>query len=329
MRTSTPAKGCPQLPCLPVGQVDDRGARRSTARTSRSSRTGSPAHRARAARAAGSTAARLPGPRLDRSAVANRGCAREPRGLVGPAAEERHPLALEEVERALGLGHRFGEQRRAGDEHAQQTAREPTGPEERHRDVEAVVGADAPRVEARRHRARARRRGCGRRPSARPRLPDVKSTTKSSAGRTASSSASTSASSTRRVAGRSSTNHTCAEEREHGCRRPASVAVAMPGATASRSSRYERPRNERASTRWVTPATRSCASSSGGRSSVLSGTSTPPTRSTAAAITAHSMPFGSEQPDPRALADPGRDEPRGERAALVVELGVRDRRGHR
>ena len=47
-------------------------------------------------------------------------------------------------------------------------------------------------------------------------------------------------------------------------------------------------------------------------------------RAIAAAITAHSMPFGNTSPT-RALAHAARREPRRQRAALVVELGVGDR----
>ena len=72
------------------------------------------------------------------------------RGLVRPAAEERGALSLEQRERAVGFRRRFGEQRRAGDERAEQAAGEPARPEERHRDVQAVVGADPPRLESRR-----------------------------------------------------------------------------------------------------------------------------------------------------------------------------------
>ena len=219
MRTSTPSNGCPQLPCLPAGRSTSSRAPqygpnvsvipKRFARAPGAGRCPARQHRGQAARA---EARQVDGrePRVGGQS----------RGLVGPAAEQRRPFPFEELERALGLGDRLGEQRRARDEHAQQPAGEAAGPEERHRDVEAVVGADPPRFEARRDRARARCRGCGRRPWARRGCPEVNSTTKSSAGRTAASSASTSASSTSRRTRQVVGEPDGAEEREPGMPAP-------------------------------------------------------------------------------------------------------------
>ena len=119
-------------------------------------------------------------------------------GLVGPAAEQGGPLALEEGDGAAGLGVGLGEQGGPGDQRRQQPASEPAHPEERHRDVEPVGRADAPGIEAR-----------GRGPSAppwvwitplgAPRLPDVNMTARSSAGRTRGPMAATSGRERRRL----------------------------------------------------------------------------------------------------------------------------------
>ena len=303
MRTSMPSKGCPQLPCLPCGQVEvePRAAVRPE-------RLGHPEevrpragrgplvrrqHRGQAARAQARQVGR-------RETGVGRERARPGRASRGTAS----PVPARAARGSVGLRHRLGEQRRAGDE------RRSAGPPRVRRSRRTASGCRGGRRHRRRRAsspdadgAQRARRACGSSPLGAPRLPEVKSTTRSSAGRTAASSASTSASSTA-ARGRSSTSHTWRRDGSVGCRRPAAVAVATPGATASRSSRYERPRNAGASTRWVTPATWSCASSSGGRSSVLSGTSTPPMRETAAAITAHSMPFGSSRPTRAPLPTP-------------------------
>ena len=160
-------------------------------RTTRSCRGGSPGSRAAPAAPAG-------GPRRGCRDAATRGRrsrsarSRGERGrLVGPAPEQRDLLAFEERQGRARARARLGEQRGAGDERREQPGAEAADPEERHRDVEAVVAAEAPRVEAGRGGARARRRACGSRPSGAPRLPEVKMTARSSAGRTDASSAST------------------------------------------------------------------------------------------------------------------------------------------
>ena len=56
--------------------------------------------------------------------------------------------------------------------------------------------------------------------------------------------------------------------------------------------------------RTGTPAVRSWASSSGGRSSVLSGTSTAPMRITPKAVTAQSTPLGIRRPTRVPLSTP-------------------------
>ena len=118
MRTSKPSNGRPQLPRAASGRSRSKPARRQYgphvsvmpkmfARVPGAGRC-----------SGGSTAGRLPGPRLDRSVGGEPRVGGEADGLVGPAPEERDPLPFEERERALGFGDRLGEQRRTGDEDA-------------------------------------------------------------------------------------------------------------------------------------------------------------------------------------------------------------------
>ena len=139
MRTSTSANGRPQLPCLAVGQVAVEAV--AAVRTERLGHAeqagrGGPGAAGGKDRLRGFRAAARRGRRS-----ANPGSRGERGGLVGPAAEQRDPLAFEELQRARRLGLRLADQRRAGDERRQQAGAEAADPEERHRDVEAVVAA--------------------------------------------------------------------------------------------------------------------------------------------------------------------------------------------
>src|SRR5262245_38339144 len=125
----------------------------------------------------------------------------------------------------------------------------------------------------------------------------------SSAGRTTPSSASTMRAGTE-ASGSSSHTQTRCSAGSAGAR--AALPSISVGASEPSSSRYARPRWPRTVTSWLTEATRSCASSSGGRSSVLSGTSTAPTRITANATRAQSMPFGMRRPTRSPLPSPAR-----------------------
>ena len=226
MRTSTPANGRPQLPHFARRQVEVEPVAGV-----RAERLGHPEQvRPRAGRRAGgrpgAPRAGCRRPSADRSAVANAGLGGEPGRLVGPAAEQGDPLALAAARAsAPGSGSRLGEQRRAGDERRQQPAAEPARPEERHRDVErarpdATQRASSPAAAARRRAAV----GVDRSPSGVPRLPEVKRTTRSSAGRTRASSARDQRPA-RPVPGRSSSCHTRRSDGAAGWRPSAASAA--------------------------------------------------------------------------------------------------------
>ena len=272
----------------------------------------------------GSTAGRLPG------AEARQVGAREPRdarrGAAAWSGQPRNsvdPLAFEERERALRLGHRLGEQRRAGDEHARAARRR--GRPSRRTASGCRGGRPAPTRRASELDATARSAlPCvWTTPFGAPRLPEVNRTTKSSAGRTRRfERVDERVVDRRRSAGRRA-SHTARSDGSRGCRRPAAVI----GDDAGRDrvevvevrAAAERPREHEVRDRRR-PA--SCASSSGGRSSVLSGTSTPPMPPHRRRDHGPLDAVGQQQPDARALADAGGGEARRERAALVVELGV-------
>ena len=162
MRTSTPSNGWPQLPRSSGGQVDvEPGAAVGPERLGHAEQVRPGAR----VRVAGRAAARRAGCRRRGwrgRRRRSRGCGGEPGGLVGPAPEQRGPLALEE-----------GQRRRPAPASASvssvapatstvsRPAAEPAHPEERHRDVEALAGADAAGVESRARPPGGRRRGCG------------------------------------------------------------------------------------------------------------------------------------------------------------------------
>ena len=265
----------------------------------------------------GGPPSRLPGRSVERSAFANAGSATSRGGLVGPAAEERHPFALEQAQCSLRRGLASVMQRRTRDEDGDQAAAEPAHPEERHRDVEAFVGARgsgrrAPSCVA----PAARRRGCGRPPSvsldcrsvnddhevvardARAlRTSDVDGLRPGDCG----------------FPGAGVVPH------EDGAQprrlRPRARARRRPP-TPARSRRGRRGTSRpagagRREIRCSTPAVRSWAASSGGRRSVLSGTSTAPIRITADRGQRPLAPVGHEQADACALADARPNEVRG------------------
>ena len=106
MRTSTSANGRRSSPACPAGgrgraDPPQYGPNVSVIPKIR------PAARRTACRG-GSTAVRLPGFRRDSRRSRSRGVPAMRGGLVGPAAEQRHPLALEQAQRArrFGLGAR-------------------------------------------------------------------------------------------------------------------------------------------------------------------------------------------------------------------------------
>ena len=250
--TSTPSNGWPQLPRFAAGRSGSSGSPQYGPNVSVMPN--------RLARAPGRRpllrrAARRPGCRRRSDERSARGEARvggEPSGLVGPAPEQRDPLALEEGERAVGLGLGLGEQRRAGDEHREQPAAEPARPEERHRDVEALARADAAGPRARRRVARSAPPWVWITPFGAPRLPEVNRIARSSAGPDRALRASATTGRGGLAGGSSSTVQTASE------RRAGRVATARPRAgDAARA----RPRRARRGTRGRgTPARRRGAS---------------------------------------------------------------------
>ena len=152
MRTSIPGTGVRSCPtCLPGRSVSSRSAQygpNDSVMPNRLDRA--PGGRCSLRREHGFEA---PGLERGEVGVGKVGMRRERGGLVGPAAKERDPLALEQLQCSCGLRLRFGDQRGAGDERRQKSAAEPAHPEERHRDVQAVAAFEAPGLEARLDRA--------------------------------------------------------------------------------------------------------------------------------------------------------------------------------
>ena len=147
MRTSTDGKGRPQLPCLSGRKVGvERVGRVGPERLGHAEQVRAGAGRAAVlGREHGVEAARL---QRRQVGAGERRVGGERDGLLGPAPEQRHLLALEERQRARRLGLGLAHERRAGDERGEEPAAEAAHPEERHRDVEAVAVAEAPRAEA-------------------------------------------------------------------------------------------------------------------------------------------------------------------------------------
>ena len=152
MRTSTPSKGRPQLPALAGREVEVEAVAGVRCRTSRSSRRGWPRAGRRAAVRRGAPPARLPGRRLDRSAVANPGSAARAAAWSGHPRNNVTRSRSSSWRVAPGSGTASVTRVAPATRVDEQPDGEPAGPEERHRDVEAVVGPEAPGVEARRHR---------------------------------------------------------------------------------------------------------------------------------------------------------------------------------
>ena len=213
----------------------------------------------------------------------------------------------------------------------QEPAAEPAHPEERHRDVEALARADAPR---RRGPAAVAPRAppwVWITPLGVPRLPDVNRIARSSAGRTAgldarrpvhratSLRAVTRRSSRWRRFGRRAVAPAPADDRRRG-RRRARRARRGSGGRGTRAGDQERRHARGPELRLEL----------GGRSSVLSGTSTAPMRITAIAVDSPVDAVRHEQPD---AACPCRPRPRGaggpQRSAACVELGVGEHRRRR
>ncbi len=152
MRTSMPANGRPQLPCLLAGRSRSRRAPQYGPPDSVMPKRFARAP-ARGRCAGGSTAARLAGRSDARSAVAKSGCAAMRAAWSGQPRNSVDALALQESDRAARLRRGLGEQRRSREQHREQPAAEAARPEERHRDVEPLAGADAARLEPGRGRA--------------------------------------------------------------------------------------------------------------------------------------------------------------------------------
>ena len=316
MRTSTPANGRPQLPCLSAGR--SRSSRCAAVRTERLGHPEEvrPGAGGGPASSRGSTASRLPGRSDERSAAGEGGMGREAGGLVGPAAEQRGPLPLEEREGGGRLGLGLGEQGGAGD-------RAPTGARRRTRPSRRTAwgcrGARPGRCSGPRGRRRwpgARRRACGSRPSARRGCPEVNMIARSSAGRTGASIASTSSAGR----GRESASGRRSRRAQVDGSRGVAAAAGRPRRDQAGRGRLEVVEvaavavGSARAARSVDAAVRSWARSSGGRSSVLSGTSTAPMRSTPTRPCAHSMPLGIRSPTRSPLHHAGGDEPGGERS---------------
>ena len=229
-----PSNGCPQLPCLSGGRSTSSRAPQYGPKVSVI-----PKRFARAPGAGrcagGSTAGRLPGPRLDRSAVAKRGCD------ASAAAWSGQPRNSVARSRSSSARVRSGSGAASVSSVAPATSavsRPPASPPVQKNGIGMYRRSSAPTRRASRPDATAcRALPCvWIVPFGAPRLPDVNSTTRSSAGCTRASSSRTSASSTA-ASGSSSASHTSRSDGRFGWRRPARVNVAMPGATASRSSR--------------------------------------------------------------------------------------------
>ena len=152
MRTSTSANGRPQLPRLADGRSRSSGSAQYGPNDSViPSRFGRPpAPRRAPGREHRGEAVRLQVRQVGGREVGVRG---DGDGLVGPTAEQRHPLAFEQAEGRGGFRLALGDQRRPGDERREQAGAQAAHPEERHGDVEAIAGFEAPDAEARPGRA--------------------------------------------------------------------------------------------------------------------------------------------------------------------------------
>ena len=133
----------------------------------------------------------------------------------------------------------------------------------------------------------------------------------------------------RRGGGRaaSSASHTSAERRESRMRRRIVAEVAETPARSTRARRGTRARgSSRAATRCST--TRRGAGPRARAAAAACSAARAPRRCgcAATATIAHSMPLGISSPTREPLPTPAPDEPAGERAAALVELGVGDRR---
>ena len=244
-----------------------------------------------------------------RSASAKPGCAARRAAWSGQPRNSVDPLAFEKLERRRRFGLRLGEQGGAGHQRGQQSLAEPSGPEEGHRDVEALSRSDAAGLESRRDGPQ--RRAVGVDDALRcPSAPEVKRTTMSSAGRTRASRPRT------RLGRRSGRpgGRPCVQTR----RNDGAAGWRVPERTVAHRVRCRHLRVRRRSADRETPppsrgATRapwsSCASSSGGRSSVLRGTSTAPIRMAASADDRPLDAVRRQQADPVALDDTLGDEP--------------------
>ena len=241
MRTSMPANGRPQLPCLRGREIEVearaavRAARLGHAEEVRA-RSGSRTLRRRQHRREARRAQRREIGRGER-----RGARRS--APPGPASRGTASRARARGIGSCGPGSGVGlrQQRRSRDEHREQPAAEAARPEERHRDVQPLSGADAARLEPGRgrpqraavgvdhalRRAAAARgeqdRPCRRRDERRP--PALR---RCAGG--AGASGSSPQIQTRRSAGSS------------GSRCAAPTRSTSAGASERRSSRYERPR---------------------------------------------------------------------------------------
>ena len=332
MRTSTPAKASAAAALLARREVWSRRSPQygpnDSVMPNRFARAP-----ARPRRSAGRTASRLPGRSESRSASANRGSCGERRRLVGPAAEQRDPLPFEERQRALRFGHRLGEQRGPGDERRQQAGRRTRPSRRTASGCRGGRRAEAPRLEPGRGGTAARRRGCGSTPFGAPRLPDVKMTTRSSAGRTAASSASTELRGRRRrrSATRRSASHTVIER----SRGNASTTSPRPGDEV-RGDRREVGEVVATAERRDDDEVLDARGAELGRElrrpqqRAQRHERPPPARAAPSATTAHSMPLGMQHA--RRGCPCRRPPPRtGDASAAVsrVELAVRERRRRR
>ena len=142
-----PAKGRPQLPCLARREVEveARAAVRADGLRHAEEVRARPGTRT-LLRAAGPRA-RLAGRSDERSAAAKSGCAAIRAAWSGqPRNRVARSRSRNRIVRA-GSGVGLRQQGRSREEHREQPAAEAAHPEERHRDVQPLSGADAPRLE--------------------------------------------------------------------------------------------------------------------------------------------------------------------------------------